>query len=141
MIKIGLIILVLAFAVLVNSQCWLDSYNRGVGRPLFRCLNNEEFDVRVRRCFPKCRPGYTGIGSVCWGSCPKDSNETATTCGAFCISSKKACFDKNKALVKGGINLGISGVSAITAPTLKDIKNLASSNVELAIELLFDSKY
>ena len=67
MIKFGLIILVLSFAVMVNSQCWLDSYGRGVGVPISSCPSGYNKDGAL--CYPSCRNGYYGVGPVCWSSC------------------------------------------------------------------------
>jgi hypothetical protein len=60
------------------SMCWLDSYGRGVGRPVSQCDPNLEKDGLL--CYPKCQPGYVGVGPVCWQTCPNGFPDH----GAFC---------------------------------------------------------
>ena len=64
-----------------------DSYGRGAGTiPSFgcdpcswssclctcnchqSCPSGQEEDAGL--CYPRCNPGYTGVGPVCWGTCP-----------------------------------------------------------------------
>ena len=66
--KLGSIIMLLSFAMMANSQCWLASYGRGVGVPVSACNSNQ--DKNGALCYPKCRSGYTGVGPVCWSGCP-----------------------------------------------------------------------
>jgi hypothetical protein len=56
------------------------SYGRGVGEPL-RCAANEDLDGAL--CYPKCQPGYKGVGPVCWESCPSGFRDD----GGFCAKS------------------------------------------------------
>ena len=103
------------------------------------CKSDQEYDAGL--CYTKCRAGYKGIGPVCWGSCSGNSNSSRTACGAFCTSNDQACVTKNKILIEGGINLGLSGLAAYAAPTPQTITKLVQSNIGLAVELLFDSKF
>ena len=108
------------------------SYGRGAGEPL-KCKDDEEYDAGL--CYKKCRSGYKGIGPVCWAGCPSNANYD---CGAMCTTNKKECEDKTKALLEGGYNVAVDGVTAYYAPTPDNLKNFAQKNIDLAAELLFD---
>ena len=62
MIKFGLIILMLSYAAMVNSQC--DSYGRGVGVPISSCPSG--YDKIDLLCYLSCRSGYYAVGLFCW---------------------------------------------------------------------------
>jgi len=47
-----------------ESNCWLRSYGRGVGKPISSCASDK--DKSGALCYPKCRDGYKGVGPVCW---------------------------------------------------------------------------
>ena len=46
-----------------------------------QCTGDQEYDVGL--CYDKCDSGYKGIGPVCWGQCPADTEE----CAALCLYS------------------------------------------------------
>ena len=61
-----------------------------------------------------------------------------TACGAFCTASNQQCVDKNKVLIEGGFNVGVSGLAVWAAPTPNTITAFLQKNIGLAIELLMD---
>lgn len=52
-------------------------YGRGAGEPM-RCGADEELDGAL--CYPKCQPGYSGVGPVCWQHCPQGYTDTGGHC-------------------------------------------------------------
>ncbi|GIL87782.1 hypothetical protein Vretifemale_15825 [Volvox reticuliferus] len=42
------------------------SYGRGAGIGL-TCSGDQDYDAGL--CYTKCRPGYNGVGPVCWAAC------------------------------------------------------------------------
>jgi len=63
---------------LPSGTCWLDSYGRGVGRPIHTCPDGQDKDGAL--CYPQCNPGDYGVGPVCWNNCPGNFRDD----GAFC---------------------------------------------------------
>jgi hypothetical protein len=61
-----------------QPYCYRDSYGRGVGRPLTTCASSEEKDGAL--CYPKCEPGYNGVGPVCWQDCPSGFTDIGVSC-------------------------------------------------------------
>lgn len=57
------------------------SYGRGVGKPL-RCASGQEQYGAL--CYPKCRPGYYGLGPVCRAICSGETYEK----GGYCHKKK-----------------------------------------------------
>ena len=43
----------------IRAQCWKESYDRGIGRPLSTCSNDEEMNGAL--CYKKCQLGYQGM--------------------------------------------------------------------------------
>lgn len=89
--------------------CYRDSYGRGAGSIPSGCANSKlEKDASggpAGLCYPKCDSGYSGVGPLCWQSCPTNFRDD----GAFCrkpdeygrgtgrIPGKKPCSDWNAA--------------------------------------------
>lgn len=62
--------------------CYRQSYGRGVGEVL-ECPPGyiaDETGGPVGLCYPKCKPGYQGVGPVCWQKCPEGFRDD----GGFC---------------------------------------------------------
>lgn len=57
---------------------WKDSYGRGAGTVPTSCYYKEEYDAGL--CYPRCNPGYEGIGTICWEECPKGWTDQGATC-------------------------------------------------------------
>ena len=64
-----------------------DSYGRGVGEVL-GCSAEEEEDAAL--CYDECKPGYYGVGPVCWQNCPAEESLDG---GALCCDNKDTCKD------------------------------------------------
>ena len=69
-----------------QPYCWRHSYGRGVGVPVSACPKGQEKDAAL--CYPTCedigKPGWKGVGPVCWQSCPSDFRDD----GAYCFKPK-----------------------------------------------------
>jgi hypothetical protein len=47
-------------------SCTKKSQGRGAGIPIHACADNMDKDGAL--CYPKCKPGFHGVGPVCWES-------------------------------------------------------------------------
>lgn len=69
-----------------QPYCWRKSYGRGVGVPVSACPKGQEKDAGL--CYPACedigRPGWKGVGPVCWQPCPSGFRDD----GAYCFKPK-----------------------------------------------------
>jgi hypothetical protein len=61
-----------------EKRCWLQSYGRGVGRPLSQCPANTELGGAI--CYPHCNPGYSGVSFACWQNCPDGYRDDGVSC-------------------------------------------------------------
>ncbi len=68
----------------IGNSCAKDSYVRAKAPP--SCPAGME--KSGERCFPACKPGFTGIGSLCVAECPQDR---PVNCGASCARSPEEC--------------------------------------------------
>ena len=48
----------------IGVSCQKNSYGRTAGTPLHACPDGHEKDGAL--CYPQCKPGYKGVGPVCW---------------------------------------------------------------------------
>ena len=87
--------------------CWLRSHGRGFGKlpsGLFSgrsCPSGKELDGGL--CYDVCAAG-SGVGPVCWGSCPAGT----TACGVLCIADGEAkCIGTVTKVTKDTISTGI----------------------------------
>jgi len=60
---LGLAVDLLKEALKGHEGCWLQSYERGIGR-IPQCGPNLEKDAGL--CYPSCEQKYHGVGPVCW---------------------------------------------------------------------------
>jgi hypothetical protein len=60
-------------------------YDRGIGLAPSVCNSDKENSSGL--CYPRCKPNFSGIGPVCWGTCPSGW----TDCGAGCAPSTAQC--------------------------------------------------
>ncbi len=62
-----------------QPYCYLDSYTRGVGKPVSDCSSGDEKNGWL--CYPKCKkPNYYGVGPVCWQHCPAGYRDMGAIC-------------------------------------------------------------
>lgn len=61
-----------------------NSYGRGVGKIPTNC-GQKEYDAGL--CYDRCRPGYSGVGPVCWGQPPANWVQ----CGMGAAKSSAVC--------------------------------------------------
>ena len=59
-----------------------DSYTRAGQTHILVCKSNEEQNGAL--CYPKCKPGYSGVGPVCWGKCNSDEVDVGALCRKKC---------------------------------------------------------
>jgi hypothetical protein len=69
----------------IGISCQKNTYDRGVGK-LMQCDPSKQNDAGL--CYDNCRPGFTGVGFVCWADCPAN---LPVNCGASCAKSKDDC--------------------------------------------------
>lgn len=60
-------------------------YDRGIGLAPSKCDGDKVNSGGL--CYPACKPNFSGVGPVCWGTCPKGW----TDCGAGCAPSATGC--------------------------------------------------
>lgn len=63
-----------------TPYCYRDSYGRGAGVVRSVCAEGQEKGNADALCYPKCGPGFKGVGPVCWAVCPSGYSDG----GAFC---------------------------------------------------------
>ncbi|MEY4928088.1 MAG: hypothetical protein RI894_2524, partial [Bacteroidota bacterium] len=68
--------------------CTKNSYPRTAGTPMV-CANGRDEDAGL--CYTSCRPGYHGVGPVCWQSCPATQ---PFDCVSGCARNQAACAEK-----------------------------------------------
>lgn len=56
-----------------------------IGNPVTGSCPGQDKDAGL--CYPKCRPGYSGVGPVCWGQPPRGW----VNCGMGAARNSKAC--------------------------------------------------
>ncbi len=66
------------FPAEVNVSQGESSYGRGVGTVPVGCVAGQQEDAGL--CYAPCRPGFSGVGPVCWGECPPDHHNDGATC-------------------------------------------------------------
>jgi hypothetical protein len=60
-------------------------YDRGIGLAPSVCDGGKVNSGGL--CYSSCKPNFSGVGPVCWGTCPKGW----TDCGAGCAPSASGC--------------------------------------------------
>lgn len=65
-------------------------YSRGSGADL-SCAEGEDKDAGL--CYPRCPPGFSGAGPVCWSDCDAGSAMPING-GAICCSSAQQCGER-----------------------------------------------
>ena len=83
-------------------------YDRGIGLAPSVCEANKENDTGL--CYPRCNPGFSGVGPVCWGQCPAGWVQ----CGMGCAASASACGLATASMVKS-VGLAVAQSAALIA--------------------------
>lgn len=86
----------------IGVSCQKRSYGRGAGTAM-DCRSGLEKDGAL--CYPKCKPGYHGVGPVCWQDCPSTQ---PVNCGAGCATTSANCAEKTANMVISPIMLAIN---------------------------------
>jgi hypothetical protein len=92
----------------IGVACQKQSAGRGVGRTL-SCGAGLVYDAGL--CYPGCPQGTSGVGPVCWGSCPA---AFPVDCGASCAKTSDAC---------------VKGVSSQVLTPLEVVQNIVAAVV------------
>lgn len=77
----------------IGVSCQKQSYGRTAGTPM-KCASGLQEDAGL--CYPKCKPGYYGVGPVCWQKCPANQ---PVDCAAGCAKSIADCVEKTASMV------------------------------------------
>lgn len=106
------------------------SYGRGVGLIPTECQNQMEYDVGL--CYNNCKPGYDGVGPICWQLC---LGETSFNCGMGCSDTKSGCISAVASMVKSVVE-AISNITEIIGSFggVAAIKTSAKAAVQVAIK-------
>lgn len=64
----------------IKQSCLLTSYLRGEGTHPSICDNSEEESGGF--CFPKCKRGFSGVGSLCLKNCPPSYLDNGSYCNS-----------------------------------------------------------
>jgi C1A family cysteine protease len=69
-----------------NGYGWIDYDSNGIGDGaawvLARKACADEGDYDAGLCYSKCKPGFHGIGPMCWANCPNGMIDEGATCRA-----------------------------------------------------------
>lgn len=97
----------------IGVSCEKGSYGRGVGTPMI-CPEGSEQNGAL--CYEPCKPGYIGVGPVCWKKCPDNQS---VDCGMACASSTADCVNQtvDQVLSVGEVALNIASMGSTTGFT------------------------
>lgn len=105
------------------GSCWVRSKFRGFSANAV-LLNYQCFGSAASQCYPSCPAGYTGLGPVCWGSCPKDK----FSCGvALCTDNAVECTKEVIEMIKSTMEEIDAAITIVSDPIkfVIDTLNLA----------------
>ena len=90
-----------------------NTHPRGAGTVPTLCGNGQQNDAGL--CYTACRPGYNGVGPVCWGVPPSTGGKTWVACGMGSASDSTACanvvFDQVSSVGNMALNVATMGAS------------------------------
>eukprot|EP00300_Choanocystis_sp_HF-7_P036683 c52567_g1_i1.p1 GENE.c52567_g1_i1~~c52567_g1_i1.p1 ORF type:complete len:589 (+),score=89.73 c52567_g1_i1:44-1810(+) len=64
----------------INSIPLPDSKNLQAALNIIAHLQCDNGELNGVLCYPKCQPGYTGVGPVCWENCPPSYTDIGASC-------------------------------------------------------------
>lgn len=67
------------------------------------CPDNKEYDAGL--CYHSCRPGYRGVGPVCWGQPPVVNGRRWVNCGFGAANSDAACAEVITSQILGPLEM------------------------------------
>lgn len=93
-----------------GAYCSPASYNRGIGVAPTGCPAGQEYDTGL--CYPECTwedsngelIDADGVGPVCWGDCPANTEE----CGGICLGPEESCEEYMKDATLAAIAMATS---------------------------------
>jgi hypothetical protein len=94
----------------IGVSCAKQSYGRGVGQGGL-CPTGQEQDFQGGLCYPKCQGSSSGVGPVCWSSCPTDF---PVNCGAACGVNEAACAFAIMEQVQSSSEVALNVVALVT---------------------------
>jgi hypothetical protein len=102
------------FGTDIGVSCTKKTAQRGAG-VLSSCgagLIRDETGGPAGLCYPQCKPGFSGVGPVCWQACSNGLQD----CGAGCATSTSECaittFDQVFSVVTLAANIATLGLSS-----------------------------
>jgi len=90
----------------------------------------EDFDAGL--CYPKCSPGFNGVGPVCWQDCRGLVN---TNCAAGCAVNSTVCGNTIKEQILGPILLAANIAAAVVTGGGSTAAVAAGKSVQVSIKL------
>ena len=112
-----------------GTGCTKPTYGRTAGEPMLCRTGLERVaDKDGLLCYPPCnKPNYTGIGPVCWQTCP---SQYSVSCGAGCATTKAECAITTANMVAAPFIALISLMSLGTAGAAASAARAAGESAE-----------
>lgn len=151
LVAVGVILLSLIMAIppaMAAQQwdekiCWKKSQERGIGKiPI--CEQTQEKDAGL--CYGACKPGFKGVGPVCWKKCPSGYHDDGATCRRDAHIVKKDSYGRGAGTVPkscpagqhfdaglcySACTPGYKGIGPVCWP---ECKNLSAKGIKVTTE-------
>jgi hypothetical protein len=108
------------------------NYTRAISSIPEICPSGDSYDAGL--CYPNCKPGFSGVGPLCWAAC-QAGTKYPVECGAACAQDTPSCAvditDQVLAtldVISNVIQLVATGGAGAAATTIKDAMNNAINN-------------
>jgi hypothetical protein len=81
-----------------KGYAWIDWDTNLIGRSAAwvrarkACPNGGDYDAGL--CYQRCKPGYHGLGPMCWENCPAGMVDDGATCRAPIVSHAKKSYGR-----------------------------------------------
>lgn len=111
------------FGTDIGVSCTKKTYTRGAGT-ILECppgLIRDETGGPAGLCYPKCRPGFHGVGPVCWQDCDPNWVGCAAACSKTSTDCGFASFEQVLSVATVAANIAIlvlTGPGGAEAATL-----------------------
>jgi len=97
--------------IISGPRCYPKSTGKvGKAGSLLSCNEETTEDYDAGLCYPKCRPGFHGVGPVCWQDCAGLVN---TDCAAACATNTTVCLNQVRDQILGPIILAANIAMAV----------------------------
>lgn len=105
------------------NSCAKPSY---VVAPITPHCGDKQYDAGL--CYTKCQAGFSGVGPVCWGECPKTH---PINCGAACAKSDEDCKESLKDMI---FSVGKVAVDIASAAFTAGTSYAAQASAKVALK-------